>query len=367
MRYAIIMAGGSGTRFWPESRVAMPKQFLRLIGEYTMLQSTIRRIEPLVEKARILVITNDRYVDIVKAQVPDLPPENIIGEPVGKNTAPVVAAAAAITLRRDPDASMMVLPSDHYIRDEHTFRQVMESAFEKAEQGENLLTIGLRPYRPETGFGYIQYVEEAAGKEEIAPAYEVKRFAEKPDAQTALRFLDSGDFLWNSGMFVWRSSVIMQQFRHHLPLMHRQAEKLAADLASARAAENPAAASDSAINTFYEAVESISIDYGIMEKAETVHVIPAEFGWNDVGSWLAVYELAEKQQHGNVAETQPTLFEGSKNCYVSSSSGKLISIAGLEGVGVIETDDAILICRMDKAEHVKSLVGRLKDDYEAYR
>lgn len=367
MRYAIIMAGGTGTRFWPKSRINMPKQFLKLIGEHTMLQTTIRRIEPLVPKERILVITNAQYASIVQEQVPDLPAANIIGEPVGKNTAPVVAAAAAITLRRDPEASMAVLPSDHYIRDEQTFQRIMSAAFEKAESGAHLLTVGIRPYRPETGYGYIQYLEEhstLAGEDRV---HEVKTFAEKPDLETALRFLESGDFLWNSGMFVWQSSVIMKQFEQHLPLMHAQAEKLAADLDAARASEAPQAASEAAIHTFYESVESISIDYGIMEKAETVHVIPAEFGWNDVGSWLAVYELAEKQESGNVAEAEPVLFESSENCYVSSASGKLISVVGLQGVGVVETDDAILVCRMDKAQDVKRLVGRLKGAYGEYR
>lgn len=367
MRYAIIMAGGSGTRFWPKSRVALPKQFLKLIGEHTMLQTTIRRIESLVPKERILVITNAQYVDIVQEQVPDLPAANIIGEPVGKNTAPVVAAAAAITLRRDPQASMMVLPSDHYIRDEQTFLSIMKAALEKAEQGRHLLTVGIRPYRPETGYGYIQYDEaraETVGGKEV---HEVRTFAEKPSLETAISFMESGDFLWNSGMFIWKSDAVMEQFRRHLPLMHEQAEKLAADLDSAQAVEQPHKASEAAINTFYESVESISIDYGIMEKAETVHVIPAEFGWNDVGSWLAVYELADKQENGNVVDSGPALFENSENCYVCSSGTKLISVVGLQGVGVVETEDAILVCRMDKAQDVKRLVGRLTDEYEEYR
>jgi mannose-1-phosphate guanylyltransferase len=351
MRYAVIMAGGAGTRFWPRSRVAMPKQFLTLVGKQTMLQTTVNRIRSMIPDERILIITNEDYTGIVREQLPLLPAENIVGEPAGRNTAPVVAAAAAIIKSRDSDASMAVLPSDHYIRDEKTFLSVLESAFLKAEAGHNLVTVGIRPYRPETGYGYIQ-VSDSSAETAGHQVHEVKTFAEKPNLETALRFLESGDFLWNSGMFVWRSDVILKEFSQHLPQMHEQALRLAEGLESSPA---------EAIRTFYEEVDSVSIDYGIMEKADTVHVIPAEFGWNDVGSWLAVYELEEKDKAGNVTDAPLAEMESCQNCFVHSREEKLIALVGLQGVGVIDTGDALLVCRMDRSQDVKKIVERLGD------
>lgn len=351
MRYAVIMAGGTGTRFWPKSRVAKPKQFLNLIGEKTMLQTTVERVSELIPEERILIITNSGYSDLVKEQLPNLPEENIIGEPVGRNTAPVVAAAAAIINSRDPDGSMAVLPSDHYIRDRKTFLSVLDAAFEKAESGHHLVTIGIRPYRPETGYGYIQQKAEDSGEVGGHTISEVKTFAEKPDLETAIRFLEAGDFLWNSGMFVWSTRVILKEFKKHLPQMYEQAVTLAGTLKSD---------GQDAINLFYNNVESVSIDYGIMEKADTVYVIPAEFGWNDVGSWMAIYELEDKDKNGNVLSASTTSVADSQNCYVYSESDKLVALVGLQGVGVIDTGDALLVCRMDRAQDVKKIVEDLR-------
>lgn len=350
MRYAVIMAGGTGTRFWPKSRVAKPKQFLKLVGNKTMLQTTVERVREIIPEERILIITNADYVSLVQEQLPNLPLENIIGEPVGRNTAPVVAAAAAIINSRDPQGSMAVLPSDHYIRDEDTFQSVLNAAFVKAESGHNLVTIGIRPNRPETGYGYIQRHEEGSAELAGHTVSEVKTFAEKPNLETAIRFIEAGDFLWNSGMFVWSSTVILKEFEKHLPQMYGQAVELAGALKGD---------GNRAIEVFYNNVESVSIDYGIMEKAETVHVIPAEFGWNDVGSWMAIYELEEKNEQGNVLSAANTSIAESENCYVYSETERLIAVVGLQGVGVIDTGDALLVCRMDRSQEVKKIVEDL--------
>ncbi len=351
MRFAVIMAGGTGTRFWPRSRKQKPKQFLQLIGEETMLQTTVSRISRMIPAERVLVITNASYTSLVAEQLPDLPKENIIGEPVGKNTAPVAAAAAAIIRARDPEASIAVLPSDHYIRDTSTYLEVLEAAFAKAESGDHLVTIGIRPYRPETGYGYIQADTGASETVGNHKANKVKTFAEKPNLETAVKFLESGDFYWNSGMFVWQAKTILEAFDRHLPEMYRQVMDMTGGLKSGM---------KEAIDRFYHEAESVSIDYGIMEKADTVYVIPAEFGWNDVGSWMAIYELEQKDDEGNVIQAPQTSVENCQNCYVYSKRDKLIALVGLQGIGVIESGDALLICRMDRSQDVKQIVGKLE-------
>jgi mannose-1-phosphate guanylyltransferase len=347
MNYAVIMAGGVGSRFWPESRLAKPKQFLNLIGEKTMLQSTVDRILPLIPIEQILVITNADYTDLVKEQLPDLPASNIIGEPVGRNTAPCIALASVVASELDPDPTLIVLPSDHYIRDEKEFRRVLATAAEKATTEEVLITVGIRPNRPETGYGYIQ-INENNGASQEDEFCMVKTFAEKPDLQTAIKFIASGDFYWNSGMFIWKASTILKEIGKHLPEIHREALKVREHVG--------AAGFEAALRNYYHSCMSISIDYGVMEKAGAVHVIPAEFGWNDVGSWLAVYELEEKGEEGNVIRAPHTHLENCQNCFIVSDSKKLIAMSGLQGFAYVETDDAVLICRLEESQEVKKLV-----------
>ncbi|MCH8496059.1 MAG: NTP transferase domain-containing protein [Balneolales bacterium] len=348
MQYAVIMAGGVGTRFWPNSRKSKPKQFLNLVGDRSMIQETVDRITPIIPIDRILVITNDSYVDLVQEQLPDMPVSNIIGEPVAKNTAPCVAIAAAILQKRDPEATMVVLPADHYISQPEKFRDILLSGIELAESGSNLVTIGITPHRPETGYGYIQMGKKTEHSKH--PAHTVKTFAEKPDLKTAISFIESGDFLWNSGMFIWTAKTILDQFFTHLPAVYREVE--AFEVQSDRDF-------DSAVLAFYHSVTSISIDYGIMEKAKTVHVLPGEFGWSDVGSWMAVYELGDKVEDGNVVNNDKTIFQDSQNCLVKMNSDKVVALVGLQGVAVVETDDSLLICKLNKAQDVKSVVDQL--------
>jgi len=356
MLHAVIMAGGSGTRFWPRSTKERPKQFLNIFGDRTMLQSTVDRIEPIIPAERVWVITNRRYVDLVKEQLPDIPEENIIGEPVARNTAPCVASAAALLRAKDPDATMVVLPADHSISNPEKFISILETAAEKASQDNALLTIGIRPDRPETGYGYIEFEKKSGATVKGNEVKKVTQFREKPDLKTARQFIYSGNFLWNSGMFVWKATVVIEEFRDHLSEVYEQIELLEPAIGT----ENQ----EEAIGSFYENCPSISVDYGIMEKAETVYVVPGDFGWNDVGSWRAVYDLREKNEEGNVIQSDHVTIESSKNNLVHSDSGKMIALVGVENLAVVETEDAILICDMDNSQGVKQVVEKLREKEE---
>lgn len=352
MVYAVIMAGGSGTRFWPKSTKALPKQFLNLFGRGTMIQNTAERIQEVIPQECIMVVTNESYVSIVKEQLPKVLPQNIVGEPVAKNTAPCVAIAAELLLKKDPNAIMVVLPADHHITEPEKFNEILKSAIIKAESGEHLVTIGINPSRPETGFGYIHSdnsSKETLGGNEVFP---VQSFTEKPDAINAQRFVDSGDYFWNSGMFIWKASTVLEEIERQLPDMFDEVKAASPELYEST--------HDAAIKDFYYACESISIDYGIMEKAASVYVVPGEFGWNDVGSWTAVYELAKKDAQGNSVQTLNATFAQSEGNLVLSSGEKMISLVGVENIAVVETETAILVCNLEKAQGVKEIVEHLK-------
>lgn len=353
MLHAVIMAGGSGTRFWPKSTRETPKQFLNLFGEKTMLQMTADRIKKLIPLEQILVITNDRYVGLVQEQLPDLPKENIVGEPIAKDTAPCVAFAAGLLRERDPDATMVVLPADHYISQEERFVSILETAATKA-QYDCLVTIGIKPDRAETGYGYIEFDEKSGDTLEGHEVRKVNKFTEKPNEKTAQEFLEAGNYLWNSGMFIWKASTVIDQFKQHQPQIFSQIEELqTADVTSP----------DTLLN-FYKNCPSISIDYGIMEDAESVFVVPGEFGWNDVGSWTALYDLRSKDENGNVVQTKNLKTEQATNNLIQTQSDKMVALVGVENLAVVETDKAILICDLDKAQGVKKIVNALKEAEE---
>lgn len=356
MVYAVIMAGGSGTRFWPKSTHKLPKQFLPIVGEGTMIQNTANRIESIIPQERVMVVTNDDYVDIVKEQLPSVLDQNIVGEVVAKNTAPCVAIAAEMLYKKDPEAIMVVLPADHHIQDPKAFNEYLTSAIQKAKDGDNLVTIGINPDRPETGYGYIHGDNSVEEKIEGKTVHPVKAFKEKPDEATAQKFLDSGDYYWNSGMFIWSAQTILNELQKHLPEMHSLVKNSSEGLFNADHKKS--------IDAFYRSCESVSIDYGIMEHAKNVFVVPGDFGWNDVGSWTAAYELGEKDEHGNVVNTEYSSFSESSNNFISSKSGKMISIVGMEGVAIVETEDAILVCKLDKSQNVKEIVEELKSKEE---
>ena len=355
------MAGGVGSRFWPRSRRSNPKQFLDVFGSASLIQNTYARLQPLVEPENVLVVTNADYVDKTREHLPAVPSANILGEPVARNTAPCIALAAAKLIAQDPDATMVVLPADHLIANVGRFHEVLKAAIEAAQpEGDGpgpLVTIGIRPTHPETGYGYIQFDADgdADGVRDDGPAdapraHHVLTFAEKPDLLTAERFLDAGDFLWNSGMFIWRADAILAAFERYLPKVHR----LFAPLADAFGTDGEA----EAIATAYERSPKISIDYGILEQADRVLVVPGSFGWSDVGDWRAVHELADKDEAGNRAEGNVILQDTARS-FARSADGRLLVLVGMQDAVVVDTGDAVLVCHREQAQKVKDVVDFL--------
>lgn len=353
MTYAVIMAGGTGTRFWPKSTSKHPKQFLKLFGKETMIQQTVNRLDPDINSENVLVVTNGDYISFVKDQLPSVPDHQIIGEPVARNTAPCVAAAAAIMHKIDPDSTMVVLPADHRIENRERFLDVLQGATNIAAETGSLVTIGIKPNRPETGYGYIQYNSDIKVDDGDHTAYSVKNFTEKPDLETAKSFLKTGDYVWNSGMFIWKTSSILNAFKLHLPEIYSLMQALI-----------QSEMSDEDIEAFYRSCPSISVDYGIMEKAENVKVIPAEFGWNDVGSWRSVHDLSEKDDQQNALDPGDTVALKSRGNLVQSDSGKQVVLIGVENLAVVETDDAIMVLNLDQDQDVKTVVEKFKTDPE---
>ena len=358
MVHALIMAGGVGSRFWPKSKEEKPKQFLSFFeDERTLIQTTIERIKPLIPLERIIVSTNARYVDLVREQIPELPEENIIGEPVAKNTAPCIAFAASLIHYRDPDAAMVVLPSDHYIRENDIFINDINTCIKSLdEDSDRLVTLGIVPNRPETGYGYIQYDDSNLISIDEQHAYPVKTFAEKPDMQTAIKFLQSGDFLWNSGMFIWKCKKIFEQIQMHLPVLYHQTQVFSEHLK-----KNDGKIKPETLKNVYESCFSVSIDFGIMEKSDNVIVIPSNFHWSDLGSWMSIYEIHKNigDKDGNVLYDSDTITVNSQNCYLNVQTDKKIALVGLHGIGVIETDDSLLICKLEKSQDVKQVFDLL--------
>jgi mannose-1-phosphate guanylyltransferase len=351
--YAVIMAGGVGSRLWPRSRSAQPKQFLDLLGPQTMLQETVERMDPLIPPERVLVVVSEAHAGTVRAQVPGLPVENILLEPGPRGTAPCIGLAAAILRQRDPRATMAVCPADHLIPDAVGFQQAIAAAAQLA-QDEYLVTLGITPDHPTTGYGYIQR-GAALGEVNGLPTFQVRRFTEKPDAETAQRFVDSGEYYWNGGIFVWRASTILGEMATLLPRLHAELQPVAGAWDSDRRAEVLAAA--------WDRVPRTTIDYGIMEKAARVAVVPVDIGWNDVGSWATLSGLVQGDDQGNVVhgKGQPLLLDTS-DTYVYTSTGRLVATVGLEDFVVVDTPDALLICPKDRAQAVRDAVKRLKED-----
>ena len=353
--YAVVMAGGVGSRFWPRSRRAHPKQFLDVFGEASLIQNTFARLQPLIPAERTFVVTHADYADKTREHLPALPQANVLTEPVARNTAPCVAFAAARIQALDPDAVLVVLPADHVVRNVALFQEVLQAAAEKAVTSDALVTVGIEPTHPETGYGYIQYDSSLREErtDEAPQSFPVQAFAEKPDLATAERFLDSGDFLWNSGMFIWRADAVLTALEQYLPEVYA----LFASLQEAFGTEEEAAAVEQA----YAHAPRISIDYGVMEPAAAegrVYVVPGAFGWSDVGDWRAVYDMEEKDAAGNAAEGA-AIFHNAGRCYARSTEGRLLALVGVRDTVVVDTGDAVLVCGLDAAQHVKDLVDYL--------
>jgi mannose-1-phosphate guanylyltransferase len=347
--YVAIMAGGIGSRFWPLSRVNHPKQFLDILGTgKTLIQQTFDRFVKLVPVENIYVITANEYLGVTHEQLPQLPKENILGEPFRKNTAPCIAYISFKLHQLNPEASLIVAPADHLILDESKFLEVCGDALDFVNHFNALITIGITPTYPNTGYGYIQH----EGIEATPSVYKVKTFTEKPNKELAKTFISSGDFLWNSGIFVWKLKHGIDAFHKHLPEMY---ELFASEENKLNTEEEK-----QVLEEIYPQCISISIDFGVMEKADNVYVIPASFGWSDLGTWNSAWENMEKDYYENaVAGNNVIVFDASK-CVVHVPDKKLVVLQGLEDYIVADTKDVLLICHKDKEQEIKNYVAEVK-------
>lgn len=344
--YAVVMAGGVGSRFWPRSKKTMPKQLLKIFDNETMVQATVRRLKPIIKDENIFIVTNQIQADEVKKQLNFIPEKNIIVEPFGRNTAACIGLASIIIKSIDPDAVTIVLPADHIIKEEDVFVNTLLNAAKFAYESEGLITIGINPTRPETGYGYIQ-IDEKKISDNI---YKVLTFAEKPNYATAIRFLESGDFLWNSGMFIWKVETILSEMKNLMPDLYEGLEEIEKHIGKKSFQE--------ALVRNYGMMKKISIDYGIMEKSSRVYLTKGFFTWSDVGSWEEVYQLSEKDNDGNSSYGLVYL-DSVMDSYIYSPN-KFTAVIGVDNLIVINTDDSLLVCRRDKSQDVKKVVNYLK-------
>ncbi len=350
--YVIIMAGGIGSRYWPVSRSSRPKQFIDILGTgKSLIRHTYERFARKYKPENIWVVTNEQYRGLVKEQIPEMADMQILGEPSGKNTAPCIAYATYRIKQIDPKATCMVVPSDHLIMDETLFLECMEIAREFATEEEAFVTLGIKPTRPDTGYGYIQYLEE----EKSPNVHKVKTFTEKPDLELAKTFLASGDFVWNGGIFVFRASTMKTAFEKYLPDLHNLFKQ-------GKGLYNTA---DEAgfITKIYPQCPSVSIDYGIMEKADNVYTIPASFGWSDLGTWNSIYDTMDKDASGNaVVGKKVKLFECNGNV-LNMPHDKLVIMKGVDNLIVVEKDNILLICDKDLEQEIKQVVTDIKLEF----
>jgi mannose-1-phosphate guanylyltransferase len=344
----VVMAGGKGERFWPKSRTHLPKQFLNISGSKSMIQQSIDRLELITQIEKIFVVTNELYAELIHAQIPHLPPENIIIEPVGRNTAPCIGLASLIIEERYPDSTMVVIPSDHIIGNEQGFAKIIRTAVEAAGD-KHLVTLGIKPTYPETGYGYIHSngVDTTVDDLEI---HRVERFVEKPDYDTAVKYVESGDYYWNSGMFIWKLSTIRQAFKDLMPEVHDILETMKKAFETEDRQQ--------VIKEEFFKMPDQSIDYGIMEKSDNILMIPCMFGWDDVGSWTALDRIHERDENGNIIKGN-ILSLDTKRCIIESN-GKLIATLGIEDLIIVDTEDVTLICAKDKAQEIKLLLKELR-------
>lgn len=345
--YALIMAGGGGTRFWPLSRQSMPKQLLNLSGNDAMINETIKRCEPFIPLKHIFIVTNEEQAATMdNILMPQLPRENILKEPVARNTAPCILYAAMHIYEKYGDGILCVFPSDHYITNEEMFLQLLRSAAAISEDCDHVLTIGIKPTYPATGYGYIK----RGPKKNQDNAYQLDRFVEKPNLEKAKEYVTSGLYYWNSGIFIWKVSVAIQLFKRFLPRIYRELSKMEGKFCAPQA--------QTLLKEIYPLLDNISVDYGIMERVDEAFVIPGDFGWNDVGSWDALGAVFPSDENGNIVKAD-FIGIGSKECIVYGEK-KLIATVGVHNMVIVDTDDAILICDKQRAQDVKHVVDTLK-------
>ena len=346
--YCIIMAGGIGSRFWPMSRVRKPKQFIDVLGTgETLLQATFRRAKQICPVENIYIVTSKLYSDMVSEDLADCPKENILCEPVRRNTAPCIAYAMCRIEQKCKDALVLVMPSDHFIMDEENFNEQIHKGFAFAEKEKVLICLGIKASYPNTGYGYIQYLSEKTAKDDNG-IRKVKLFTEKPAYEMACRFVESGDFLWNAGIFIWSTEAIGEAFAKFLPEI-KEALSQGEQIWNTEEEEE-------FIEKAYSVCPSISIDYGVMEKAENVYVIKSDFGWSDVGTWGALYDVLPKDDNGNSVTGKNVMLYDCKDCMINVPKDKLLVLQGLEDYMVIESDGVLMMCRRGEEQRIKQFI-----------
>jgi len=363
--YCVIMAGGVGSRFWPFSRESKPKQFLDFFGTgRSLLQMTVDRFRPIVPIENVLIVTNVAYKDLILEQIPDMRPEQILCEPARRNTAPCIAyATAAIESRVESQESraktnIVVAASDHLILEEEKFRQTILKAFDFVGKNEAICTLGMTPTRPETGYGYIQFVANKSDELKESNIFPVKQFKEKPDLETAKEYLKSGDYLWNSGIFIWNLETISKAIDNYMP-----------ELAEIFAKGKGLIGTDGErafIEEYFPQCPNISVDYGIMEKADNVFVLPSSFGWSDLGTWGSLYQLSEKDEAQNVSLHSEALFYEAKGNVVTLEPGKLAVVQGVEDMIIAEQGNVLLVCKKAEEQRIKQFVKDVQDNYKQF-
>lgn len=350
--FAIIMAGGVGSRFWPMSRSSFPKQFIDILGiGKSLIQLTYGRLKKILPEENIYIITNAAYKDLVMEQIPFIDEEHVICEPSAKNTATCIAYASYKLAKLNPFANCIVAPSDHLILDEAAFIETIQKAFKFSEESHSLVTLGMKPHRPDTGYGYIQFKDD----ENEDGFYKVKTFTEKPNLELANTFLESGDFLWNAGIFVWTVKAILAAFHKYLPEMD--------ELFSAGKGVYNTDREKAFVEKTYSLCTNISIDYGIMEKAENVYVIPADFGWSDLGTWTSLYEVSNKDEHDNVIIGKQVLTEDTQGCMIHANN-KMVVLNGVKDLIVVDTQDTLLIADKSREQEIKQLVNDIRIKFD---
>ena len=346
------MAGGSGTRFWPRSRFSKPKQYLDIAGEDSLLQSTIKRFMTITNNDNIFIVSGKSQAGVLEAQTTMPPKENLIYEPVGKNTLPCIGLAVMFAEKKNPGGIMVVSPSDHLIYDTAKFKEALISAAKIAKEKNGIVTIGIQPTYPATGYGYVKAGAEVSPGEKIRQ-FKVDRFVEKPDEATASKYLKQGEYYWNSGMFIFKISTFLDAVQKHAPGLYSGLRKIQAEMGSPSFSET--------LDRLYLEFDSISVDYGIMEHAQNVFLVEGNFDWNDLGSWESVYQISEKDKNGNAESgSGEVLFIDAKNSYTYTDEG-LVSLIGLDDIIVIRDGNAVLVCKREKAEDVKKAVEQLKE------
>jgi len=345
--YVVIMAGGIGSRFWPFSRTNYPKQFHDVLGVgESMLQMTMKRFDAICPVENIFVVTNKDYEQLVKEQLPELSDNQILLEPIGRNTAPCIAYASYKIAKLNPDAKLVVTPADHVVLKQEAFNDVIATALEAASKDDVLITLGIKPSRPDTGYGYIQFIDE--GSQAIK---KVKTFTEKPNLDLAQMFLDSGDFVWNSGIFIWSAQSILRAFRQYLTEVSEIFEEGTDDYNTPQ--------EQIFITKAYSHCRNISIDYGIMEKVDNVYVVLSDIGWSDLGTWNSLYTISSKDEQGNAVDGEVMLYD-TKNCIIKTPKERLVVVQGLQDFIVAEHDNVLMICKLDEEQKVKEFMADAK-------